>query len=84
MPVSGQTRYLVGFECRGFNKDTIRASFVAFLGRMKSLSGFADSVGNTYRDLDEAVEVVGALDVVELAPAFDLVVLAIIQKSMPK
>lgn len=50
---------------------------------MKSLGGFVDSVGNAYRDLDEAVEVVVvlalALVVVEFAPApaFDLVVLAI-------
>ena len=40
-PVSGQARYRVGLAWRGFSRDTMRASLVALLGRMKSFGGFA-------------------------------------------
>lgn len=37
MPVSGHARYRDGCELRGFGSVTIRASGVAFDGRMKTL-----------------------------------------------
>lgn len=37
MPVSGHARYRDGCELRGFGRVTIRASGVAFDGRMKTL-----------------------------------------------
>lgn len=78
MPVSGHTRYLVGFEYLGFNKETIFASLVALVGRMKSLGGFMDSVGNEYLDLVlEVVDLVSDVAVAD-ALAFDLVVLAML------
>lgn len=45
-PVSGQMRYRVDFEYRGFSRNTTLASGVALFGRMSTLGGLVDCAGN--------------------------------------
>lgn len=68
-PDSGQMRYRVDFEYRGFFNDTTLASGVALLGRMSTFGGFVDSSGNEYFETDAAAAAAfSLLDVTLSAP----------------
>jgi hypothetical protein len=55
IPVSGQTRYLVGFEYRGFGRVTILAAALAFRGSTNSNGGEGASSGSSYLDFEVGV-----------------------------
>jgi len=74
MPLSGQTRYLAGLAVRGQSKDTIRASAVAFEGRMKILGGLLDWSGSVKVLCDMGAGVVESIGVdLLVVEAFDRV-----------